>query len=163
MLRGLTAKDSIRWTSVLVITARKRSLGLGNVFTHVCHSVHKMGLCMTSLSVWLCGPMFLPGGGCSVRGRVSVRRRGGLSGGEGDMRTWTCSNLFIWGPPPAPSCSPAQMGKPEPNLAPQDMFTWTSPYNHTFSNSIEFNIYHPHMWVGNVFSHFCLCVCLFRL
>ena len=88
---------------------------------------------------------------------VSVSRGGGYA----DLDVFKLVHLGT--PFPAPSCSPAQMGKPEPNLAPQDMFTWTSPYNHTFSNSIEFNIYHPRMRVGNVFSRFCLCVCLFRL
>ena len=38
-----------------------RSLGQGNVFTGVCHSVHN-GICMMSLPVWLLGPMFLLGG-----------------------------------------------------------------------------------------------------
>ena len=38
----------------LLITALKRSLGKGNVFTQFC-------LCVMSLPVWLPGPMFLPG------------------------------------------------------------------------------------------------------
>ena len=37
----------------LLVTARKRSLGQGNVFIRVCHSVHKVGLCMMSIPVWL--------------------------------------------------------------------------------------------------------------
>ena len=42
-----------------IFTARKRSLGQGNVFTRMCHSVHGGGgLCMMSLPVWLPGPMF---------------------------------------------------------------------------------------------------------
>ena len=55
----------VTYTSLLllcIITASKRSLGKGNVFTGMCHSVHGGGLCMMSLPVWLTGPMFLPGG-----------------------------------------------------------------------------------------------------
>ena len=49
----------------LFITARKRSLGYGNVFRSVCHYVHGgVSLCMMSLLVWLAGPMFLLGGLC---------------------------------------------------------------------------------------------------
>ena len=48
-----------------IVTARKRSLGQGNVFTRICHSVNRgRGLCMMSLPVWLPGPMFLFGGLC---------------------------------------------------------------------------------------------------
>ena len=32
-----------------LITARKRSLGQGNIFTPVCHSVHRGGVCMVAL------------------------------------------------------------------------------------------------------------------
>ena len=51
------------------ITARKRSLGEGNIFTVVCHSVHGGGggLYMMSLPVWLPGPMFIQGGVVSVQ------------------------------------------------------------------------------------------------
>ena len=42
----------------LVITARKRSLGQGNIFTPVCHSVHR-GACIV-------GGAWLPGGGACV-------------------------------------------------------------------------------------------------
>ena len=31
-----------------VITARKRSLGQGNIFTPVCHSVHRGGVCLSA-------------------------------------------------------------------------------------------------------------------
>ena len=58
-----------------IITARKRSLGQGNVFTPVCHSVH---------GGW--------GGGVSVPGRITGRMIGGglcprgtMSGGRGDL------------------------------------------------------------------------------
>ena len=65
-----------------MITARKRSLGQGNVFTRVCHSVHggEGGLCMMSLPVWLPGPMFLPG--VSVSGPMFFRGEGSLSQGS---------------------------------------------------------------------------------
>ena len=46
-----------------VITARKRSLGQGNIFTRVCHSVHGEGSPM-SLASWLPGPILLLGGLC---------------------------------------------------------------------------------------------------
>ena len=46
----------------IVITARKRSFGQGNVYTGVCLS--RGGLCMMSLPVWLPIPMFLIGGLC---------------------------------------------------------------------------------------------------
>ena len=51
---------------IVVVTARKRSLGQGNIFRNICHSVHLGGgvLCMMSLPVWLHGPMFLVGGLC---------------------------------------------------------------------------------------------------
>ena len=47
-----------------VITARKRSLGQGNIFTPVCHSVHGgggRGACVAGGRVWL-------GGACVARG-----------------------------------------------------------------------------------------------
>ena len=47
-----------------LVTARKRSLGQGNVFTHVCHSGHGgKGLCMMSLPVW----SHVPSGGSLSR------------------------------------------------------------------------------------------------
>ena len=55
--------------SIAIFTARKRSLGQGNVFTPVCHSAHGGGgggLCMISLLVRLPGPMFLRGVSVSV-------------------------------------------------------------------------------------------------
>ena len=55
-----------------IITVRKRSLGQGNIFTPLCHSVHRGGACMVAPGgggmcgcsqggVWL-----LPGGACVV-------------------------------------------------------------------------------------------------
>ena len=66
---------------MVVITARKRSLEQGNVFTRVCHSVHGVsvqgGLCPGgSRSRGLC-----TGGWVSVQGGLSSR--GSLSRGEG--------------------------------------------------------------------------------
>ena len=64
----------------IIITARKRSLGQGNVFTNVCHSVHR-GV-MMSLPVWLSGPVFLlggglcPGGGGSLKGDPPIYKGG---------------------------------------------------------------------------------------
>ena len=48
-----------------IFTARKRSSGQGNVFAPVCHSVHRVSLCMMSLPVSLPGPKFLQGGLCA--------------------------------------------------------------------------------------------------
>ena len=61
-----------------IFTARKRSLGQGNIFTGVCLS--RGGLCMMSLPVWLSGPIFLLWGlqGVSVSSEVSVQE-GSLS------------------------------------------------------------------------------------
>ena len=39
----------------IIFTARKRSLGQGNIFTPVCHSVHRGGACVVA-----------PGGACVV-------------------------------------------------------------------------------------------------
>ena len=46
-----------------IITARKRSLGQGNIFTPVCHSVHRGGG-----HVWFGGHAWLQGGVCMVAG-----------------------------------------------------------------------------------------------
>ena len=35
------------FTGIIVVTARKRSLGQGNIFTPVCHSVHR-GVCLSA-------------------------------------------------------------------------------------------------------------------
>ena len=53
-----------------LITARKRSLGQGNIFAPVCHSVHRV-VCVCVCS----GGCLLPGGG-------------GGSAGEGGVCTW---------------------------------------------------------------------------
>ena len=45
-------------TWLTIFTTSQLSLGQGNVFTLVCHSVHG-DLCMMPLPVWLSGPMFL--------------------------------------------------------------------------------------------------------
>ena len=76
------------------ITARKRSLGQGNVFARIRHSVHwRGGSLMMSLPVCLSGPMFLLVGsvsgpmflpGCLSPGGVQskgVSVQGGLSPG----------------------------------------------------------------------------------
>ena len=47
----------------LIITARKRSLGQGNIFTPVCHSVHKGRVCLVVGVVHGC-----QGGMCGCRG-----------------------------------------------------------------------------------------------
>ena len=61
------------------ITARKRSLGQGNIFTPVCHSVHRWG------GVWSGGRVPAPGGGreggwCLVLEGVPAPRGSGPRG-----------------------------------------------------------------------------------
>ena len=58
-----------------IFTARKRSLGQGNIFTPVCHSVHG-GACVVA-----------PGGACMVA-------RGGMRGCWGGM--CGCSGGHVW-------------------------------------------------------------------
>ena len=65
-----------------IITARKRSLGQGNIFTPVCHSVHRGGTCVVA-----------PGGmhGCS-RGWACVAAPGGVCVVALGGRAW-----LLWG------------------------------------------------------------------
>ena len=49
-----------------LVTARKRSLGQGNIFTPVCHSVHR-GACVVAA-----GGCMVAGGGCVVAGGVCM-------------------------------------------------------------------------------------------
>ena len=59
----------IFWWRLHIVTARKQSLGQGNVFTPVCHSVHTGGLCLGGVSVqW--GSL---SGGWSLSTQVSVQ------------------------------------------------------------------------------------------
>ena len=60
-----------------VITSRKRSLGQGNIFTPVCHSVHR-GACMVA------------GGVCMVARGACVVALGGMRGCSGEA----CVVLF---------------------------------------------------------------------
>ena len=78
-----------RFFETFFSTARKRSLGQGNIFSNMRLTVRGGGgLCMMSLHVWLPGPMFLPGEGapCAwshvpwMGGGVSVQ--GGLCQGD---------------------------------------------------------------------------------
>ena len=79
----------------MLITARKRSLGQGNIFTPVCHSVHKGGMpgCSGGHAWLLWGGWLLQGGvhgcswgvrGCSWGGACMVALGGmhGCSGGH---------------------------------------------------------------------------------
>ena len=80
-----------------IFTARKRSLGQGNIFTPVCHSVHRGGVrgrgvcvarghacprgaCMPGVCVWPGGHAWL--GACMVGGRHA---RGGGMHARGDV------------------------------------------------------------------------------
>ena len=69
--------NKIPWKStvtIIIITARKRSLGQGNIFTPVCHSVHRGGHAwlLPGRHVWL-----LPGGVCGCSRGVCVVAPGG--------------------------------------------------------------------------------------
>ena len=66
-----------------LVTARKRSLGQGNIFTPVCHSVHRGG--MRGCSVGWC--MVAPGGCGFFPGGMHGFFWGGVCGffGEGGM------------------------------------------------------------------------------
>ena len=64
--------------NVIIFTARKRSLGQGNIFTPVCHSVHREG-CVT-------GGCACPGrGGMCAWGEGGMHALGVLAGG---MHGW---------------------------------------------------------------------------
>ena len=75
----------------LIFTARKRSLGQGNIFTPVCHSVHRGegrawllgGACMVALG----GHAWLLGGACVVApgGEACMVLQGGVRGCSGGM------------------------------------------------------------------------------
>ena len=70
MRKSLSLGKNGRYTTssrhVAIVTARKRSLGQGNVFIGVYSQTSGGGLCMMSLPVWLPGPMFLLGGSRSL-------------------------------------------------------------------------------------------------
>ena len=92
---------------LIMITARKRSLGQGNIFTSVCHSFCPGGwwACVEEGCAWRGhvwqggmygkGACVAGGGACrqgvciaevSVDGRGGMHGRGGVSGGDGGMR-----------------------------------------------------------------------------
>ena len=66
-----------------IFTARKRSLGQGNIFTPVCHSVH-------GGRAWLWGVCMISGGCAWLPGGGSVWLLGGMHGcqGEGMHGCW---------------------------------------------------------------------------
>ena len=59
-------------------TARKRSLGQGNIFAPVCHSVHRGGVCSGGCLVW---GVSAPGRGDAWSGGVPGAREGCSQGG----------------------------------------------------------------------------------
>ena len=73
-----------------IITARKRSLGQGNIFTPVCHSVHRRG------HAWLLGGCVCgcSGGmhGCS-RGACMVAPRGDMRGCSKGGHAWLLGGM----------------------------------------------------------------------
>ena len=56
-----------------IFTARKRSLGQGNIFTPVCHSVHREAGCLVLGACHVRGGAWSGGGACS---------QGGVPGGD---------------------------------------------------------------------------------
>ena len=57
-------KINLTWL-YLTVTARKRSLGQGNIFTPVCHSVHRGGMRGCSWGGGMCGCSRGAGRGCA--------------------------------------------------------------------------------------------------
>ena len=87
---------------MMLVTARKRSLGQGNIFTPVCHSVHRGG-CMFARG-WGCvvagGHAWLPGGVCGCQGACVVAGGhawlpGGMCGSGGCA--WLQGCAWLWG------------------------------------------------------------------
>ena len=107
---------------ICIFTARKRSLGQGNIFTPVCHSVHGGGVCSWrgacswgvpapgGCLVWGC--LLLVGGGACPRGSAS----GGACSGVG------C--LLPRGLLPGGVCS---RGVPAPREVPAPGGAWWRP------------------------------------
>ena len=94
-----------------VFTARKRSLGQGNIFTPVCHSVHRGGdawllqrghaWLLLGGHVWLLGgrAWLLPGGACVVapRGACMVAPGGACVVAPGGMYGWSRGACMVAG------------------------------------------------------------------
>ena len=70
LLQRLVRSEVIHTRIVVIslITIRKRSLGQGKIFTPVCHSVHRGGVCGCQGGAWLPGDMHGCGGVCMVAG-----------------------------------------------------------------------------------------------
>ena len=83
-------KFIISWNQgqIIIFTARKRSLGQGNIITPVCHSVHRGG-CV----------LLLPGGvrGCSWGGCGMCGCSGGMGGGGVCGCSGACVHGCSWG------------------------------------------------------------------
>ena len=63
---------------ICIVTAHKRSLGQGNIFTPVCHSVHRGGVRGCGEPAWLWVGVHGCGGSCVVVGACMVA--GGMCG-----------------------------------------------------------------------------------
>ena len=72
-------------SSINVITARKRSLGQGNIFTPVCHSVQRGSCVVAGGDAWLQGGVRGCGGMCG----------GGVHGHRGCMVAG--GHAWLWG------------------------------------------------------------------
>ena len=116
--------SSLLFKIEIVITARKRSLGQGNIFTPVCHSVHRRGVhgcegvCVVvgrhawlwgGMHGWLGGHVWLQGGMCGCQGgmcgyqgvcmvaRGHVWLRGGTCMVAGGMHGCWGACMVAWG------------------------------------------------------------------
>ena len=69
-----------RALTLYILTARKRRLGQGNVFTPVCHSVHR-GVWSRGDACW--GGLWSQVGGCLLPGGCLLRGGGWVPGPEG--------------------------------------------------------------------------------
>ena len=88
-----------------IITARKRSLGQGNVFTPVCHSVQGVGQHPGGVSIRGVGksPPMSTGGLHPGGGGSASRGRGGLNPGKGESTSMrVCIQEGLDNPPPHP-------------------------------------------------------------
>ena len=76
-----------------IVTARKRSLGQGNIFTPVCHSVHRVGVrgCRGRGHVWLPGGMHGCQGACVVAGEGMHGCQGAYIGYD---KIWSMSRWY---------------------------------------------------------------------
>ena len=72
----------------IIFTTQKRSLGQGNIFTHVCHSVHGVGVCVVTGGMHGCGGVCVVVGGGMCGCQRACMVVGGLCGCWGMCGCW---------------------------------------------------------------------------